>query len=98
NAAHWFSGSRPRLTDPQSLGPGRAAALLRRLETLVIDEVSMVRVDLMDGIDRALRLGRGHPDTPFGGVQVVLFGDLFQLPPIVRERELREYFAGRYGG
>jgi len=95
---HSFFGFPPRLIDPQSLRPGRAAAFLRRLATLVIDEVSMVRVDLMDGIDRALRLGRGRPDAPFGGVQVVLIGDLFQLPPIVRERELREYFADRYGG
>src|SRR5262245_41758092 len=95
---HSFFGFPPRLIDPQSLRLGRVGALLRRLETLVIDEVSMVRADVMDGIDTALRRGRDRPDAPFGGAQVVLIGDLFQLPPIVRERELREYFAGRYGG
>ncbi|MBI4234109.1 MAG: AAA family ATPase [Chloroflexi bacterium] len=95
---HSFFRFPPRLIDPQSLRPSRNAGLFRRLDTLVIDEVSMVRADLMDGIDTALRLNRGKPNTPFGGVQVILIGDLFQLPPIVRGQELRGYFAGRYGG
>ncbi len=95
---HSFFKFPPRLIDPRGLRPSRHADLLRRLETLVIDEVSMVRADVMDGIDAALRLTRGRPGSPFGGVQVVLIGDLFQLPPIVRERELREYFTDRYGG
>lgn len=95
---HSFFRFPPRLIEPQNLLPSRNADLLRRLKTIVIDEVSMVRTDLMDGIDVALRLNRGRPNTPFGGVQVILIGDLFQLPPIVRERELRDYFASRYGG
>lgn len=69
--------------------------LIECLDTLVIDEVSMVRADLMDGVDHALRVNRGRPDLPFGGVQVILFGDLFQLPPIV-DRDMAEIFARRY--
>jgi len=52
---------------------------------LIIDEVSMVRVDLLDGLDIYLRKGRGN-NAPFGGVQVLMFGDLYQLPPIVGAR------------
>ncbi len=64
------------------------------LDTLVIDEVSMVRADLLDGIDHALRVTRGK-DLPFGGVQVILFGDLFQLPPIV-DPAMAEIYARFY--
>ena len=53
------------------------------MEVLVIDEVSMVRADLLDNIDWFLRINRDIP-LPFGGLQVVFFGDLFQLPPVVR--------------
>ena len=65
------------------------------LDTLVIDEVSMVRADLLDGVDYALRINRGRPDVPFGGVQLILFGDLFQLPPIV-DPGMAEIFERRY--
>ena len=65
------------------------------LDTLVIDEVSMVRADLMDGIDHALRVTRGKQDLPFGGGQVILFGDLFQLTPIV-DRDMAEVYERRY--
>jgi ATP-dependent DNA helicase PIF1 len=69
--------------------------LFAALETLVIDEVSMVRADMMDAVDQSLRLNRNRPHEPFGGVQVVLIGDLFQLPPIVDE-ELAEYYSDFY--
>lgn len=95
---HSFFRFPPRLIDPKNIRPSRNADLFRQLDTLVIDEVSMVRADLMDGIDTALRLNRSKPHTPFGGVQVILIGDLFQLPPIVREQDLKDYFASRYGG
>jgi hypothetical protein len=65
--------------------------LFEQLETVIIDEVSMVRADVLDAIDRSLRLNRGRLEVPFGGVQIVAFGDLFQLAPVV-EGELREYF------
>jgi ATP-dependent DNA helicase PIF1 len=66
--------------------------LFDQLDTVIIDEVSMVRADVLDAIDRSLRLNRRRPDKPFGGVQIVAFGDLFQLAPVV-EGELRSYFS-----
>lgn len=69
--------------------------LLQETELLIIDEVSMMRCDMLDAIDTILRHFRKQPDTPFGGVQVVYIGDLFQLPPVVPEQEwniLKEYY------
>lgn len=60
--------------------------LLQRIELLVIDEVSMLRADYLDAIDIVLRSVRGNW-TPFGGVQLLLIGDLYQLPPVVRDDE-----------
>ena len=57
--------------------------IFRGLELLIIDEVSMVRCDVLDAIDTILRHFRRKPFAPFGGVQVLLIGDLFQLPPVV---------------
>lgn len=57
--------------------------LLKRIDAIVIDEVSMVRADLFDCFDAFLRLNRGNPNTPFGGIQLILVGDLHQLPPVV---------------
>lgn len=73
--------------------------VLRNLELLVIDEVSMVRADLLDTIDAVLRHFKHRPRVPFGGVQVLLIGDLFQLSPVAREEEwqmLRAYYEGPY--
>lgn len=63
--------------------------IIRSLELLVIDEVSMVRADLLDVVDTLLRVYRRN-SLPFGGVQVILIGDTFQLPPVVsgEERDL----------
>jgi ATP-dependent exoDNAse (exonuclease V) alpha subunit len=61
--------------------------VLREIDLLVIDEVSMLRADILDAIDYRLRAARGNYRKPFGGVQLLLIGDLFQLPPIVRDRE-----------
>ncbi|MGE5309447.1 MAG: ATP-dependent DNA helicase [Deltaproteobacteria bacterium] len=59
--------------------------VMLNLDTLIIDEASMIRADMMDAIDYSLRLNRGNMKTAFGGVQVVFFGDLFQLPPVMDE-------------
>jgi hypothetical protein len=56
--------------------------ILRGMQLLIIDEISMVRCDTLDVIDRLLRIYRRKETEPFGGVQVVLIGDTFQLPPI----------------
>lgn len=60
--------------------------LIRQLELLVIDEISMVRADLLDAMDEVLRWVRSSA-KPFGGVQVLLIGDLFQLPPVLKDEE-----------
>ena len=70
--------------------------LLNSIDTLVIDEVSMVNADLMDAIDRALRQARQRKLEPFGGVQIVLFGDPYQLAPVPGDAEERAYFADHY--
>ena len=72
--------------------------IIRTLDLLVIDEISMVRADLLDQIDAVLRL---HKDRhrPFGGVQLLMIGDLSQLAPVVKESEwalLREYYRTPY--
>jgi len=60
---------------------------LRAVESIIIDEISMVRADLLDMMDKRLRLARKNP-LPFGGVDIIAFGDLYQLPPVVKDREL----------
>lgn len=73
--------------------------LLRQLNLLVIDEISMVRADMFDAIDQLLRMLRQQPDTPFGGVQLLMIGDLFQLSPVAKIDEweiLQRYYASPY--
>ncbi|PZP43994.1 MAG: hypothetical protein DI598_15015 [Pseudopedobacter saltans] len=62
--------------------------LIRELDLIILDEVSMVRADLLDAMDDVLRAVRRSPDLPFGGVQMLFIGDLFQLPPVVKNDEL----------
>src|SRR5690606_10074884 len=61
--------------------------VLRAIDLLVIDEVSMLRADLLDAIDYRLKAARGIFNQRFGGVQLLLIGDLFQLPPVVKRNE-----------
>ncbi len=70
--------------------------LLETIDTLVIDEVSMVNADLIDAIDRSLRQARHKPNDAFGGVQVVLFGDPYQLAPVPGDADERAYFSDQY--
>ena len=75
---------------------GRLRKLLNAIDTLVIDEISMVNADLLDAVDRSLRQARQRKDEAFGGVQVVLFGDPYQLAPVPGDADERAYFADQY--
>jgi hypothetical protein len=61
--------------------------ILQQLELLIIDEISMVRCDILDAVDTVLRHVRKRPYDKFGGVQVLFIGDMFQLPPVIRNEE-----------
>ncbi|MCW5939599.1 MAG: AAA family ATPase [Fimbriimonadaceae bacterium] len=73
--------------------PEERRQVLAKARFLVIDEVSMVRCDLFDAIDRSLRLNLGKPDLPFGGKRLVLVGDMLQLTPIVGKEERQTIHA-----
>jgi ATP-dependent DNA helicase PIF1 len=66
-----------------------------KLDAIIIDEISMVRADLLDCVDKFLRLNGKHADRPFGGIQMIFIGDLYQLPPIINSQE-REVFKTFY--
>ena len=70
--------------------------VLNTIDTLVIDEVSMVNADLLDAVDRSLRMARARRHEAFGGVQLVLFGDPYQLAPVPGDADERAYFADHY--
>ena len=70
--------------------------ILENTDTIIIDEASMVRADLVDGMDRFLRT-LTHSHLPFGGKQVVFVGDLFQLPPVVKPGAEKEMLCALYG-
>lgn len=87
----------PRFIHPQNIKPDRRA-LFRKLDLLIIDEISMVRADVLDGINLFLQLSR-QSDRPFGGVQVCMIGDVHQLPPVVSEAEqnfFSQYYSSPY--
>ena len=76
----------------------RKINIIRTLDLLIIDEISMVRADLLDGIDQVLRRYKNR-SKPFGGAQVLMIGDLQQLVPVVKENEwqlLRDYYETAY--
>ncbi|MBC5840535.1 helix-turn-helix domain-containing protein [Flavobacterium sp. F-380] len=77
---------------------GLKKSVIRNMELLVIDEVSMLRADLLDAMDYMMQTVR-KKTTPFGGVQVLYIGDLLQLPPVIRDEEwrtLRNYYKGKF--
>ena len=72
--------------------------LLNQIDTIVIDEISMVRCDLLDVIDKLLRFYR-HDSAPFGGVQMIFIGDVFQLSPVAKQEEwdiLKNYYESEF--
>ena len=92
------------VTDRQSLFRNSRFSSARRelfeeLELLIIDEISMFRADMLDAIDAILRHFRHQPSLPFGGVQVLYIGDMFQLPPVVQPQEwgiLEQYYESPF--
>lgn len=85
------------IADHELKQPAELKKMLAAIDTLVIDEVSMVNADLMDAIDRSLRQARSKPHDAFGGVQVIMFGDPYQLPPVpARDPDERAYFSDHY--
>jgi len=93
---HSFFRFPPRLLQPGDIRTvPQLGQIARRLEILIIDEISMVRADVMDAIDLSLRKHRKCND-PFGGLRMLFFGDLFQLPPVVSTPEERTYFQTAY--
>ncbi len=93
-----------RVSDPTSLIKNlqmfdAKRKLLRELELLIIDEVSMLRADLLDAIDLILRHVRRKNHIPFGGVQILFIGDLLQLPPVIKDDEwdqLKPFYKSIY--
>ena len=99
-----FSGTHSEVSDKHSLLSRLRFTTDRRkviqeLELLIIDEISMVRSDVLDAIDLILRHIRHRNAEIFGGVQVLFIGDMFQLPPVVKEQEwsvLNEFYKSPY--
>ncbi|NOY14628.1 MAG: AAA family ATPase [bacterium] len=95
---HSFFGMEPGITldrvDKIKVS-SRRRLLYKQIEVLVIDEISMVRADLLDCVDKFMRLYGPDGSLPFGGVQLVFFGDLYQLPPVVTSQE-RQIFKTFY--
>ncbi len=92
---HSFFGFPPRIIPHEELTKRKNHKLYKAMEVMIIDEISMVRADMMDAIDVFLRNNRENK-KPFGGVQVLLFGDLFQLPPVVASIEERSFLEAQY--
>ena len=69
----------------------------KNIDTLIIDEFSMVNANLFDAIDLQMRANGKDSSKPFGGAQIIMFGDFFQLPPVVTKDEVSMFFAKEYG-
>lgn len=100
---HSFFLLKPGLLTPDSIdeiGSKSRRALIRKVKTIVIDEISMVRSDVFAAMDFRLRsLASGSSQTkPFGGKQIILVGDFFQLPPVVKTETEESYLSRQLGG
>ncbi|MFH1837265.1 MAG: DEAD/DEAH box helicase [Candidatus Omnitrophota bacterium] len=92
---HSFFRLPPRLIMEEHIKQLHIGNLIHRIDVVVVDEASMVRADMMDAMDHSLRLNRNEYNVPFGGVRVILFGDLFQLPPVVN-KDIKNMMRRRY--
>ena len=85
---HSFFKFLPGITeDKVKKARGKRAEIYKNIDSIVIDEVSMVRADLFDCVDTFLRMNGPDPKKPFGGIQMVVVGDVYQLPPVVPSDE-----------
>jgi ATP-dependent DNA helicase PIF1 len=99
---HSFFGFRPNITPDiiqyQYKRRGKKG-FYKKLDAIIIDEISMVRADLMDCIDEFLRMHGPNPSLPFGGIRMIMIGDLHQLPPVVTRQEqdlFKDYYSSPY--
>lgn len=93
---HSFFGFKPDITQQKIKKLSvKKKRIFKEIEAIIIDEVSMVRADLLDCVDKHLRLNAKRADKPFGGTQMIFIGDLYQLPPVVTSRE-KEIFRSGY--
>jgi ATP-dependent DNA helicase PIF1 len=93
---HSFFKFSPKIIQRKDIKPDYVRSkLFKQIDICVIDEISMVRADIIDGIDYSFRINTGKLNEPFGGVQMVFVGDLFQLPPIVTQ-DLQDFFTNYY--
>lgn len=88
---HSFFHLPPRMLDPRAPMRKSNSRIYKDLDTIIIDEVSMVRADLFDALDRFLRVNGKDRTLPFGGAQLIVVGDLYQLPPIVNREEMHVF-------
>lgn len=92
---HSFFGFPPRILDPSEIKKKKNYRLFQNLDLIIIDEISMVRADMLDQIDQFLRVNR-KSNAVFGGINMVFFGDLYQLPPVISSPIEKEYLRARY--
>lgn len=94
---HSFFRFKPDITAEKvrKIKSRKKSSVYREINTIIIDEISMVRADLLDCVDSFLRLNANYPQLPFGGIQMIFIGDLYQLPPVVLSKE-KPIFDARY--
>ena len=92
---HSFFKFAPNFLAKTGIKKVKSSKIYKNLDTIVIDEISMVRADMLDNIDLFLRLNRDNP-LPFGGVQMIFIGDLFQIPPVVSTDFERKFLHDNY--
>lgn len=94
---HSFFGFKPDITlsKIKKIYNEKGKNIYKRIDAIVIDEISMARADLLDCVDKFLRLNGKNKNLPFGGIQMIFIGDLYQLPPVITGKE-REIFTKQY--